>query len=217
MQRIALAAVMGLLCLGNTWPAKTWSSKIWAANKSEWITIFDGKTYDGWKASENADSWKIVAGAFVANGPRSHLFYVGDKKPFKNFEFKCDVMTKPKSNAGIYFHTKYQETGWPKYGYEAQVNNTHRDPKKTGSIYAVKDVLKAPAKDNEWFTYYVKVDGKKITIKIDGKTVNEYTEPDNAQAGTDFTRVLDAGTFAFQAHDPISEVHFKNIQVRRLP
>src|SRR5262245_101021 len=73
-------------------------------------TIFDGKTFDGWKiGDEAAKSWRIEDGALVAQGTRSHIFYVGDEQPFKNFEFKVDVMTKRGSNGGIYFHTKYQE------------------------------------------------------------------------------------------------------------
>ena len=65
-----------------------------------WVTIFDGKSFDGWKASENADSWKIEDGAFICEGPRSHLFYTGDEKPFVNFEFRAEVMTTPGSNGG---------------------------------------------------------------------------------------------------------------------
>lgn len=190
-------------------------SSTWAADG--WVSLFDGKTLSGWKASENKSSFQVEDGAIVAHGPRSHLFYVGIDKPFVNFEFQCKVLTKPKSNSGIYFHTKYQDTGWPKFGYEAQVNNTHRDPKKTGSLYAVENVLKAPAKDNEWFDYYIRVDGKNVVIKVNGKTLVDYKEPADKQAGKDFTRALDKGTFAFQAHDPVSEVHFKDIRVRRLP
>ncbi len=187
------------------------------AGEKGWKSLMDGKTFKGWKANENTGSWKIEDGSFVCNGERSHLFYVGDDKPFKNFEFKCQVKTLPKSNAGIYFHTKYQETGWPKFGYEAQVNNTHGDPKKTGSLYAVKNVFKAPAKDNEWFDYYIKVDGKHILIVVNGKTCIDWTEPAGRKAGEDFTRILDQGTFCLQAHDPISKVYFRNIQVKRLP
>src|SRR5688572_12112088 len=72
--------------------------------------IFDGKSFEGWKMStENTNAWKIAGGAIVANGNRSHLFYVGDGKVFRDFELKVDVMTKPNSNGGIYFHTRYQE------------------------------------------------------------------------------------------------------------
>src|SRR5258706_7031904 len=83
------------------------------------VPIFDGKTFNGWKtATENTNAWSIRDGAFVAHGNRCHLFYVGDAKPFKDFELKVDVMTEPNSNGGIYFHTRYQENGWPKGGFE---------------------------------------------------------------------------------------------------
>ncbi len=182
-----------------------------------WKTLFDGKTFEGWKANEHKESWKIENGTFMAAGPRSHLFYVGDDKPFVNFELELEVLTRPKSNGGVYFHTQFQETGWPKYGYEAQVNATHRDPRKTGSLYAVENVMKAPHEDDKWFKYYIKVDGRRILIKVDGETTVDYTEPEDREAGKEFTRKLDKGTFAFQAHDPISVVKFRNIRVRRLP
>ena len=177
----------------------------------------DGKTFKGWKISESPESWKVVDGAFVANGNRSHLFYVGDDKPFRNFELRVDVLTKADSNGGIYFHSKFQETGWPKYGFEAQVNNARgKDPQKTGSLYGVVKVLEPPAKDDEWFTETIIVKGNKVTIKVNDKVVVDYTEPADTKAGADFTRKIDEGTFALQAHDPGSTVHFKNIRVKRL-
>ncbi len=183
-----------------------------------WKTIFDGKSFKGWKASENKKSWKVEEGAFVCHGDRSHLFYVGEKEPFVNFEFKADVMTTPGSNAGIYFHTRYQEEGWPKYGHEAQVNISHGDPKKTGSLYGVVNVSNPPAKDNEYWTQHIIVKGKHIVIKINDKVVVDYTEPDNKEAfSKSFERRLGKGTFALQAHDPKSKVYFKNIKVKRLP
>ncbi len=179
--------------------------------------IFDGKTMQGWKVSEKPESFKIIDGALVAKGPRAHAFYVGDERPFVNFELRLDVLTRKNSNGGVYFHTRYQETGWPKFGFECQVNNTFaKDPRKTASLYGVKDVLEAPAKDDEFWEYAIIVKGKTVTLKVNGKTVNEYVEPDDAKAGADFTRKLDKGTFALQAHDPGSEVHYKNIRVKRL-
>jgi hypothetical protein len=188
-----------------------------AESEAGFKTIFDGKTFDGWKAAtEHPDTWKIENGAFVAHGPRDHLFYVGDEKPFKNFELKVDVMTEPGSNGGIYFHTKYQETDWPKSGFECQVNVSHTDWKKTGSLYDVVNVASTPAKDNKWWTQHIIVKDNKVTVKIDGQIILEYTEPPGAQAGTAFTRKLDEGTFALQAHDPKSVVRYKNIRVKRL-
>jgi len=155
-------------------------------------------------------------GAFVAHGPRSHLFFQADK-PFKNFELKVDVMTEPGSNGGIYFHTQYQENGWPKFGYEAQVNITHGDPKKSGSLYGVVNVADPKLKDNEFYETHIIVKGRHVTIKLNGRTVVEYTEPKGKEAfSNDFERRLGEGTFALQCHDPKSIVHFKNIRVKRL-
>jgi hypothetical protein len=193
------------------------TSAIAAQSEEGFVSIFDGKSFNGWKmATESTNTWKIEDGALVAHGNRCHLFYVGDPKPFKDFELKVDTMTEPGSNGGIYFHTKYQEVGWPKYGFETQVNTTHSDWKKTGSLYDIVNVREAASKDNEWWTQHIIVKGNHVTVKVNGKTVMEYTEPANQKAGADFTRKLDEGTFALQAHDPKSVVRYKNIRVKRL-
>ena len=179
--------------------------------------IFDGKSFKGWqKSEENPDTWTIQDGAFVAAGPRNHLFYVGDKKPFVNFELKVDVMTEPGSNGGIYFHTQYQQKGWPSRGFEVQVNQTHTDWKKTGSLYDVVNVKEQLAKDKEWYTYHIIVKGKHVTIKANDKVAVDWEQPAEWKAGADFPRVIDKGTFALQAHDPKSVIRYKNIRVKRL-
>jgi hypothetical protein len=188
-----------------------------AQKKNEWVKLTDGKTFNGWKIAEpEQNSWKLEDGAFVANGPRSHLYYVGDPKPFVNFELQLEVMTGPTSNGGIYIHTAWQETSWPKNGYEIQVNQSHGDWRKSGSIYSVNDVKEVFVKDNEWYTYNIIVQGKHITVKLNGKVVNDWTEEPDRKPGTDFTRILSSGTFALQAHDPKSVVKYRNIQVKRL-
>jgi len=176
-----------------------------------WESLFDGKTFGKWKASEHPDTWKIEDGAFVCHGPRSHLYYMGE--PYKNFELKVDVMSEPGSNSGIYFHTKYQDKGWPAQGYESQVNNTHKDPVRTGSLYNTVKLYESAAQDNKWWTQQIIVNGKHIVVKVDGKTVIDWTEPD----GKEGTVKLSEGTFALQAHDPNSVVRFKNIRAKRLP
>lgn len=184
------------------------------ADEDGWKTIFAGKSLDGWKINENKQSWKLENGALVANGPRSHCFYVGDEKPFVNFELKVEVQTKANSNGGIFFHTKYQDEGWPKMGYESQVNNTFKpDPQKTGGLYNTVKVLEPPAKDDQWWTQHITVKGKHIVVKIDDKTVVDYTEPEKVEGPVK----LSEGTFALQAHDPGSTVLYRNIRVKRLP
>lgn len=194
-------------CSGNDNPS--------GDTNNEWIAIWDGESFDNWRASENPDSFEVVDGKIVVDGPRGHLFYEGpvENADFVNFEFRADVYTYPQANSGIFFHTQYQEEGWPQHGYEAQVNATHSDPRKTGSLYAVKDVVNnAPHEDEEWFTYYIKVEGDHILFEVDGETVMEFTEPNDREGDI----ILSSGTFALQAHDPDSRVYFRNIEVRPL-
>jgi Domain of Unknown Function (DUF1080) len=182
-----------------------------ANQKEDWINLFDGKTFNGWKASENPSTFTIQEGQIVVFGERAHLFYTGSVKDhnFKNFEFKVSVMTTPGSNSGLFIHTEYQETGWPSKGYEVQVNQTHTDWRKTGSIYAVQDVKEVFVKDNEWYTEHIIVQGKRITVKINDKVINDYTEGENGR--------LSGGTIALQGHDPKSKVFYKDIMVKILP
>lgn len=185
-----------------------------------WISLFDGKSLNGWKVGENAETFRVDSGMIIVNGNTAHLFYEGDvhQHNFKNFEFKADVMTMPGSNSGIYFHTQFQQSSWPAKGYEVQVNNSHTDWRRTGSLYGISDVKEVYVKDNEWYTEYIKVQGKRVIIKINDRVVVDYTEPENVlqERGRDSGRVLSNGTFALQGHDPKSKVYFKNIMVKPL-
>ena len=181
-----------------------------AEDKDGWISLFNGKNFDGWKIGDaKQGKWKIENGNIVANGPRSHLYTI---KEFKNFEFKAEVMTTPGSNSGIYFHTKYQEVGFPSAGYESQVNVSHGDPVKTGSLWGVVKLYETPAKDNKWWEQHIIVRGQNIVVKINGKTVLDYTEPKGVQGG----RKISSGSFALQAHDPKSVIYYRNLRVKPL-
>ena len=185
----------------------------------EWINLFDGESLDGWKASENPETFFVEDNMIVTFGDRSHLFYMGEngEASFRDFELSVDIKTMEGANSGIYFHTTYQETGWPDNGYEAQINNTYpNDPRRTGSLYGVNDITDQIAEDNEWFTLNVKVDGDLITITVDGNEVVSYTEPENVVREERPGRRLSSGTIALQGHDPDSKVYFKNIRIRKL-
>lgn len=185
-----------------------------------WVNLFDGKTLNGWKVAENPGTFTVQDGAIVAFGPRAHLFYDGpvNNHSFKNFEWKARVKTTPGSNSGMFIHTVYQPTDWPAKGYEIQVNQTHTDWRKTGSVYSMQDVRDVFVKDDEWYTEHIIVQGKRVTVKINDKTINEYTEPDSlSRAGTTNQRRLSSGTVALQGHDPKSKVFYKDIMLRVLP
>ena len=212
-----------------------------AAENDGWTSMFNGKDLSGWKSNEETPgSFSVEDGVIKVSNGRAHLFYTGpngDAK-FQSFEFKAKVKHMEGSNSGLYIHTAWQDAGWPEKGYECQVNSTHTDPKKTGSLYGVINILAlkegqaepqggkhikvpaAPSKDDEWFDYVIRVEGKHITLKVNGVTTVEFTEPEGWDPSKELKgmpgRKLSEGTIAIQGHDPKSVTYYKDISIKPL-
>jgi hypothetical protein len=190
-------------------------------------SLFNGKDFADWKVSGPSETFTIVDGAIVAKGLASHLYYDGGfgNHSFRNFELRIDVMTRPGSNGGVYVLTEFQEVGgnqrasgrFPSKGFEIQVNNSHTDRIRTGSLYHVVDILdQSPAKDDQWFTEDIIVKGDTITVSVDGKQVVKWTQPVDWDGGREGSgrRITGPGTIALQGHDPNSTVYYKNIRIK---
>ncbi len=197
-----------------------------AEDANGWIPLFDGKTLQGWKASENPASFTVAEGAIQAHGPRAHLFYTGAvaNARFKNFELHAEAKAAPGANSGLYFHTEFQDKGFPATGFEAQINHSaprrgdYLEMKKTGSLYGLRNVYKPLVPDDAWFSMDIAVRGKRVQIRVNGLLVVDYTEPAPVITPPNSPgRRLGRGTFALQGHDPESRVQFRNLRVRLLP
>jgi hypothetical protein len=212
---LGIGLVAGLCVAADSTPAATPQP-----DKDGFVELFDGKDLDGWKVGENAESWSVQDGHIVVHGKGpSHLFYEGPvhNHDWTNFDLKAEVMTFPHANSGIYFHTKYQESDWPYQGFECQVNATHSDPIKTGSLYHIKDIGDPHHKDHEWFKYEIIVRGKHVVLKINDEVVNDWTQPEDFKPVEGHPgRFIQHGTFALQGHDPNSKVYFRTIKVKAL-
>ncbi|MBK9167419.1 MAG: DUF1080 domain-containing protein [Bryobacterales bacterium] len=169
-----------------------------------WVRMFDGETLEGWKANERPDNWTLEDGAIKGTGERSHLYWMVEQ--CGDCEFKADVKTTPGSNSGMYFRAQWTENDWPK-GYEAQVNNSHKDWRRTGSLYSIADVKEQLVPDDTWWTQHITVRGDHIVIQVNGKAVVDYVDPERR-----FMR----GYLALQQHDPGSTVWYRNLMYRKL-
>ena len=124
------------------------------AADAEWISLFDGKTLDGWEKVGKEDSvWEVKDGAISGSGPASML--VNTKGSYKNFRYRAEIMINDKANSGLYFRTT-ERPGFSD-GYEAQIDSTHTDPIRTGSIYGMCHVYQEHVKPDTWFTYDIEV------------------------------------------------------------
>jgi hypothetical protein len=212
------------------------------------VSLFDGKTLEGWKVGQNANVFTVRDAMIVMEYPAgdrgpAHLFYVGEVNghSFKNFDLRVEVMTFPGANSGIYFHTKYQEAEWPRLGLECQIDNSHSDWRRTGSLYGIRNISwgpeappadnkqmvtvlpKPPVTDNVWYTQEIVYQDGLVTVKLDGKTMFDYTISGGDVEHKLSTGVtwLPRGTFALQGHPPMrghgSKACFRNIRVKILP
>jgi 3-keto-disaccharide hydrolase len=192
-------------------------------------TIFNGRDFTGWTIAGPAESFTIQDGAIVAKGQASHAYYTGSvgNHRFRDFELKIDIMTRAGSNGGVYVLTEFQETGgnvrasgrFPSKGFEIQVNNSHTDRIRSGSLYHVVDVLdQSPAKDDEWFTEHIIVKGDTITVNVNDRQVVRWTQTPDWDGGREGPgrKITGPGTIALQAHDPNSTVYYRNIRIKQL-
>ncbi len=175
-----------------------------APGRDGWISMFDGKTLDGWKANENPESWKVVDGAIVGDGPRSHLFWM--VRECQDCEFRAEVKLNHSGNSGMYFRAAFGP-GFPK-GYESQVENTSPDPQKTGSLYGFSRVTEQLIPDDTWWTQDIVARGNHIIIKVNDKVVTDYVEATNR-----YTK----GYLVLQQHNQGSVVQYRNLMMRPLP
>lgn len=195
-----------------------------------WQELFNGKDLTGWKANTHSDSFSVVDGLLKAHATNiisSHLFYIGDQTSgtvnFKNFELEATVRCDGIANSGIFFDTAINSGEGPHLhlgkGYEVQLNNQDRDQRKTGSLYAVVDLLKSPVDETQWFKIRFRVVGKHVVIWVNDKQVVDYTEESPPKRGKGREkRVIDpnGGAIALQAHDPSSTYYFKNIRIKKI-
>jgi Domain of Unknown Function (DUF1080) len=183
-----------------------------AATKAEgeWVAIFNGKDLDGWEAyggrgkTRLGTTWKVEEGVIHGSGPTSHLFT--PRGDYTNFRYRCEIKIADKGNSGMYFRTA-KGPGFPR-GYEAQVNSTHGDPLRTGTLYGFVPVREMLVPPDTWFTQEVEAVGNHITIKVNGKQVVDFEDTKNTYK---------KGFFAFQQHDPGSQVWIRKVEVQELP
>ena len=182
-------------------------------NDKKWVSLFDGETMDGWEiVGDQASVWEVEDGALCGSGAPSML--VCTKGPYKNFRYRAEIRINDGGNSGLYFRTT-RKPGFAD-GYEAQIDSTHTDPIRTGSLYGQCHVYRRLVEPDTWFTYEIEVpddvwrgkDVTRIKVTVNGVELYEYL---------DFALLFKAGHFAFQQHDPGSKVCIRKVEVMELP
>ena len=233
MKRVfTLLLAVGFLATAQTVAVAQLTDAMRAAG---WEAIFDGRTLDGWRSNETNPArvgFRVENGEIIAFGPRNHLYFM---ERLTNFELMLDVNINNDGNGGIYVKSQWQENTWPTTGFEIQVNSSHGDRQRTGSLYNIIEIHDAPHADDEWFTVHIICRGNTLELRINGKHMYTYRcQAAAAAAGrgpqggggqaaeappiTERTkRIAQSGHIAIQAHHDGSIKRVRNVFLRRLP
>ncbi len=212
-----------------------------AEPQNGWISLFDGKTLNGWHAYGHKPmnaAWKVEDGAIFFNGSKKEPGSKGSGDivtdgEFENFHFKYDWKIAKNGNSGLIFWVqedtlKYKQTYHT--GPEMQVldNDGHPDGKinkhRSGNLYDLIAGTEGVTKPvGEWNTGEIISNNGKLDFILNGVTVLSTTYGDDNwrqmianskfKQWPDFGKVF-KGRFALQDHG--NDVWYRNIMVRKL-
>jgi hypothetical protein len=193
-----------------------------AAADEGWVSLFDGKTLEGWTVRGGFATYKVEDGTIVgttAEGSPNTFLCKGD---FHDFVLEAEVLCNPKLNSGIQVRSHVYGAESPKKGvvYGPQCEIALRESGTAGRFYdegrrgkwlaEIKEDAKVAFKDDVWNRYRIVVQG------------NRYRSWVNGVAASDFTDDLDRqGFVGLQVHGIARgagpyEVRWRNMRIKEL-
>ncbi|BDD12286.1 hypothetical protein FUAX_47180 (plasmid) [Fulvitalea axinellae] len=197
-----------------------------------YVSMFNGKDLSGWQGlvenpikrakmskrqlaakqkianKKMTECWSVRDGMIVFNGKGANLCSV---KEYGDFEMLVDWRITKGGDSGIYLRGTPQVQIW-------DIANTHVGAQVgSGGLYNNKKHKSKPLQvaDNpvgEWNSFYIKMEGEKVTVKLNGITVVDNVTMDNywdrKQA------IFPTGAIELQAHG--SDLTFRDIFVKEI-
>ena len=192
--------------------------------------VFNGKDLSGWKRMEapkppeQLPEWTVHQHMLhVEKGPGE----LHTEQQFDDFVLQLDIRTNTKDpnlhpNSGVFIRGN-PDVYWS--GYESQIRNEYKDNDRTqpvdfgtGAIYHNQPTRKVVSNDNEFFTKTIVARGRHISVWVNGYPVTDWEDPHpEGNNVREKQAVLTPGVISLQAHDPTTNLDFKNIRLAPLP
>lgn len=190
-----------------------------ASAEGEWISLFDGKTLQGWVQflpDPNADpdkTWMVKDGVIHCTGEPAG--YIRTDKKFNNYELQLEWRWAGKpGNSGVLLHVQDKDEIWPK-SIEAQLMHEN-----AGDLWVIGDTDFEEHKDKnerrvpkladssekkvgEWNQYDIWCEGDSIRVFVNGVLQNKATHC-----------TVTEGYIALQSEG--APIEFRNIRLRKL-
>ena len=218
------------------------SKRVGQADSDGFVSVFDGKTLDGWRAApkESASDWTVRDGAILGHGSADRLAYlVWKEEHLTDFELKLRYRLPGKGNTGVEIRSQPDLTGKrPFEGYHADLGHVGIGPHILGAWdFHFARRKEYPCKrgtrlviDQHGKTHSSTIRGaltaadvrphqwNDVRIIARGRRFQFFINGKLASEFTDNARQgrLDQGAIGLQIHDKGMRVEFKDIRLKRL-
>ena len=202
-------------------------------DNSGFVSLFDGKTLNGWVQKNGTATYRVVNGTIVGKTTEgSWNSFLCTEKKYGDFELEFEVKVDMGVNSGVQIRSKTRERSIGKgpnnaagrvIGPQVEIESSGRDGAKAGYIYSEatgrgwlthKDRLIAHKhfQDGQWNRYRIVAQGPQIRTWINGIPIEDLTD-DEAYA------VFSKGFIGLQVHRVRSgagscQVRWRNIRIR---
>ena len=208
------------------------------SNEAGFVSLFDGKTLDHWKAPDMT-FWRVEDGAITGevtatHVPKENVFLTWQGEDAKDFELKFRFRIFGKeSNSGMQFRSAVKERGlvhgyqadidgpgkfaagiWDEYGTRrslaARGERAHWDAAGKKTTEKIEDPFAGKPIDlTQWTEYHLIAKGDHITLHVNGKLACELIDQDAALQRS-------SGVFAVPIIPKEMKVQFTDIRLKRL-
>ncbi len=177
-------------------------------------SLFNGKDLSGWKGAE--PGWSVANGVIEFAGLKKGATNLATEKDYGDFELYVDWKIEKAGDSGIYLRGKPQVQIWDSDNIPKVKTYDEDLGKGSGGLW--NDPVGSPGRvplvraDNpvgEWNTFYIKMVGDRVTIKLNDKLV-----VDDAPFRPQGKEPPATGTIELQNHG--DKLWFRNVFVREL-
>ena len=186
------------------------------------ISLFDGKTLNGWKTVDpsHAKLWTVADSAIHSGDGVNKIpenTYLYTTKEYGDFEFRClfKLYGDPKTgmiNSGIQYRSVIEGDKMVGYqadigtGYWGDIYDEHRRGKLVGGDLSTLSHL---LKEDDWNSYIIRCKGNRHELYINGVKTADYVEKD--------PKIPQKGVIAVQIHSGgVAQVAFRDITITAL-
>jgi hypothetical protein len=216
MNPLRFLSRLGLLCA-----AVSVLSSSFAAS-GDWISLFDGKTLNGWRNPYTWGETKVVGREIHLIGDKK--FFLVTEKTYGDFVFEVDILLpEGKANSGVMFRAHVQPN--KVFGYQAEVDGDLNRGWSGGlydegrrmwfaspirnnpeSVKAFRDRAGSAFKRNDWNTFRITCQGKRLKIEVNGVTTTDIEDDMDAR-----------GVIGLQHHGEKGQTYkFRNARIKEL-